>query len=267
MPIHPTAIVSAAAVIDETATIGPYVTIEGPVRIGPGTRFAPFSCALGETEIGANVQVHSHAVIGDTPQDRRYHDESTRCIVGDHCVIREGATIHRATGAGNVTRVGDRCYLMTNTHIGHNCLVGNDVTLVSGALLGGHVTVGDNAIISGNTGVHQFVRIGNLAMVACVAPVTQDILPYMMTDHQGRIVGVNSIGLRRAGYTSSERAQIKRLFRLIYRNTLGRPEIIARIKDDEPSRVRDVLLAFVEAGTDRGLVRGRSGACVIDSPL
>lgn len=257
MSIHATAVVSAEATIHESAVIGPHAVIEGPVVIGAGVRVSPFAVVCGHTEIGARVEIHSHAVVGDTPQDRRYAGEPTRCVIGADTIIREGATVHRATGAGNATVVGERCYLMTNSHVGHNCVLGHDVSLISGALLGGHVVVGDRAIISGNTGVHQFVRIGTLAMLACVAPVTQDVPPFMMTDHDGRIVGVNTIGLRRAGYTAEERAQIKGAYRLLYRTSLSRAQVIAELAEEAPTRALDAMLEFLRKSSDRGIVRGR----------
>ena len=257
MPIHPTAVVSADACVHPSASVGPHVVIDGPVRIAEDARLSPFAVVLGATEIGAGVAIHSHAVVGDTPQDRRYKGEASGCVIGAGTIIREGATVHRATGAGNRTVVGERCFLMTNSHIGHNCIVGNDVSLISGALLGGHVVVGDRAMISGNTGVHQFVRVGSLAMVACVAPVTQDVPPFMMTDHEGRVVGINTIGLRRAGYTPGERAQIKSAYRLLYRTALTRMQVIDALELETATPALTLLLDFLRATTDRGIVRGR----------
>lgn len=257
MPIHPTAVVSPEARVHPLAVVGPQVVIDGPVTIAEQVRLAPFAVVLGQTVLGAAVEVHSHAVIGDTPQDRRYKGEASGCVIGAGTIIREGATVHRATGAGNQTIIGERCFLMTNSHVGHNCVVGNDVSLISGALLGGHVVVGDRAVISGNTGVHQFVRVGSLAMVACVAPITQDVPPFMMTDHQGRIVGINTIGLRRAGYTPAERAQIKSAYRLLYRSAMTRVQVIAALEHETKTPALTLLLDFLRATTDRGIVRGR----------
>jgi UDP-N-acetylglucosamine acyltransferase len=263
MSIHPSAVISADARLHESVTVGPHAVVDGPVEIDADCVIGPGAVVLGRTSLGAGVRLHAHAVVGDTPQDRRYKSENSRCEIGAGTIIREGATIHRATGDGNVTRVGERCYLMTNCHIGHNCTVGNDVMLVSGALLGGHVTIGDQAIISGNTGVHQFVRVGRLAMVACVAPVTQDVAPFMMTDHEGRIVGINVVGLRRAGFSPDERAQIKAAYRLLYRTTLTRREVIDKLRGETQSVALTTLIDFLEATTDRGIVRGRDRVAVI----
>ena len=257
MSIHPTAVISPDARIHETAVIGPHVVVDGPVVMGEGVRVGPGAVVMGETDVGAGVVIHAHAVVGDTPQDRRYQGEGSRCVIGRETIIREGVTIHRATGVGEATVIGERCQLMTNSHVAHNCRLGNDVSLISGALLGGHVVIGDGAIISGNTGVHQFVRVGSLAMVACVAPVTQDIPPFMMTDHEGRIVGVNAIGLRRAGYSPVDRAQIKAAYRQLYRTSMSRSEVIAELESLDPTAAVSTLLEFLQASTDRGIVRGR----------
>ena len=208
MSIHPTAIIDDAATIHPSVKIGPRAVIEGPVEIGANTVIHPAAIILGKTQIGAECQIHSNTVIGDNPQDRAFDNDDSLCVIGDRAILREGVTVHRGTGDGTETRIGDDCFLMTNSHVGHNCTVGNHVTIVSGALLGGHVTVGDKAVISGNTAVHQFVRVGTLSMLAGVTAVTQDIPPFSMTDHLGRVAGINVVGLRRSGFSSAERAEI-----------------------------------------------------------
>jgi UDP-N-acetylglucosamine acyltransferase len=139
MAIHATAFIDSHAVVDPTCEIGPHVVIDGPVRIGPGCWLGPSVIVVGHTEIGAGCFVHSHAVLGDVPQDRKFKGSISSCRVGEGCVIREGVTIHRASVEGAATVIGDRCYLMTNSHVAHDCILQNEVTLVSGALLGGHV--------------------------------------------------------------------------------------------------------------------------------
>jgi UDP-N-acetylglucosamine acyltransferase len=143
---------------------------------------------------------------------------------------------------------------MANAHVGHNCTLGDDVTLVNGALLGGYVNVAAKAIISGNTGVHQFVRIGELAMVGGLAKVTQDVPPFMMVDRHGECVGPNVIGLRRAGFNPTERDAIKLAFRMLYRSGLSRSEAIARIAAEHPCGAVQRLLSFLQERTDRGII-------------
>lgn len=253
MAIHPTAIVDPRAEIDPTAELGPHVVIEGPVKIGAGCKLGPFVVVLGNTEIGARCRIHAHAVIGDLPQDRAYKGGETFCQVGEECVIREGVTIHRGTEAGTATVVGNRCQLMTNAHVGHNCHVSDDAILISGALLGGYVHIGTRAIISGNTAVHQFVRIGELAMVGGVAKIVQDIPPFFMSDRNGKVVGVNFVGLMRAGMSSAERREIRDIFRDVYHAGMGHIQVIEHlggvIKTDAGRR----LLEFISADSHRGI--------------
>lgn len=253
MPIHQTAIVDPIASIDASATIGPFVVVEGPVQIGAGTVIGPGCHLLGQTTIGKNCRIHARVSIGDFPQDRDYGGEESYCEIGPDCIIREGVTIHRATGEGEGTTVGPRCMLMTNSHVAHNCSLGADVTLVSGALLGGHVQVGDQAVIGGNVGVHQFVRIGNLAMIGAVAMISQDIPPFMLTDHFGHVVGVNQIGLRRAGLSPAARSEVKAAFRVLYREGHTPKEGFAFLTEQLWCDALDPLLAFWRDDTARGV--------------
>lgn len=253
MSIHPTAIVDPRADVDPSAELGPHVVIEGPVRIGADCRLGPFVVVLGNTEIGARCRIHAHAVIGDLPQDRAYDGGETFCKLGDDCIIREGVTIHRGTEAGTSTVVGNRVQIMTNGHVGHNSCVCDDAILISGCLLGGYVYVGPRAIISGNSAVHQFVRIGELAMIGGVSKIVQDIPPFFMTDRSGKVVGVNYVGLMRAGMSSAERREIRDIFRDIYSAGMGHAQVIehlgGRIQTDAGRR----LLEFISADSHRGI--------------
>lgn len=220
MAVHRSAYVHPDAEIHSSCEIGINVVIDGPARLGAGCRLGPSAVVLGHTEIGAGCTIHSHAVIGDVPQDHKFDGSPSFCRIGENCVIREGVSVHRACTPGAATVIGDRCYLMTNSHVGHDCMLADDVTLVSGALLGGHVQVGWKAIISGNVGVHQFVRIGELAMIGAVSFIGQDIPPFLMTDHRGQVVGLNTVGMRRAGLSVEERKDVKALFKVMYRSGL-----------------------------------------------
>lgn len=221
MVVHRSAYIHPDAEIHESCEIGINVVIDGPVRMGPGCRVGPSVVVMGNTEIGAGCYLHAHAVIGDIPQDHKFKGGLSFCRIGEDCVIREGVTIHRACNEGAATIVGNRCYLMTNCHVAHDCVLDDEVTLVSGALLGGHVQVGAKAIVSGNVGVHQFVRIGELAMVGAVSFVGQDVPPFLMTDHCGSVVGLNTIGMRRAGLALAQRNNVKALYKLMFRSSLS----------------------------------------------
>jgi UDP-N-acetylglucosamine acyltransferase len=255
MTIHATAIVDRHARIDPTAKLGPYVVIDGPVTIGPECEIAASAVILGRTEIGARCRVHSHAVIGDFPQDRAFGGGDTSTRIGNDCVIREGVTVHRGTAAGTETVVGDRCMLMTNSHVAHNCRIDDDVTIISGALLAGYVQVGRRAVISGNAAIHQFVRIGELAMVGGLSKIVQDVPPYFMTDHEGNIVGENRIGLMRAGLSVLERKEVKAAYRIIYRLGLGHHEIVAHLSEQMTSDAGRKVLEFVSSNSKRGISR------------
>lgn len=253
MPIHPTAIVDSQASIDPTATIGPYVVIEGPVTIGPRCRLAAGVIVYGPTTIGAGTQIHAHAVLGDLPQDRAFKGLESSVVVGEDCILREGVTVHRGSTEGSVTKIGDRCMLMTNSHVGHNCVLEDEVTMISGALLGGYVHVGRRAVISGNAAVHQFVRVGEASMISGLGKIVQDVPPFFMTDNEGAMVGVNRVGLIRGGFTSKERDEIKAAYKIIYRSGFDRAETIEALKQFVTTGAGNRLLAFITGESRRGL--------------
>ncbi|MCA8982747.1 MAG: acyl-ACP--UDP-N-acetylglucosamine O-acyltransferase [Planctomycetaceae bacterium] len=259
MRIHPSACIHADARIHDSVTIGPFAVVEAGVEIGPETHLAASVIVMGHTKIGSHCQLHSHAVVGDVPQDRAFHQDESTCEIGDHCILREGVTVHRATGNGTRTSVGNRCFLMTNSHVAHNCILEDDVTLVSGALLGGHVHVGKRAIISGNAAVHQFVRIGEFAIVGGLSKIVQDVPPYLMTDQAGGIVGLNVVGLVRAGVPSEIRGELKQLYRLMYRSQLSRREALEKMQDCAISEQGKLFLEFVASDSTRGFRKGKQG--------
>ncbi len=255
MAIHPSAIVDPAAVIDESASIGPYCVIEGPARIGPQTKLGPYVQVLGHTEIGSDCQIHAGAVIGDVPQDRSYAGGVSYCRIGDRTIVRENVTIHRGTKADSITHVGANCMLMAGSHVGHNCRVEDDVVLVNGALLGGYVTVGRNAVISGNVGVHQFVRIGEFAMIAALTMVRQDVPPCFMLDDRGLCVGVNRVGLQRAGFTRDEREEANVAYHILCRNAGSLSDAILLLRDTVRTSTGQRILDFITSESKRGVNR------------
>ncbi|HWP60098.1 MAG TPA: acyl-ACP--UDP-N-acetylglucosamine O-acyltransferase [Candidatus Acidoferrales bacterium] len=217
MAIHPTALVDPRADIHPEAEIGPYVVIEGPVKIGAGTRVMAHAHISGWTEIGEHNEIHPGAVLGAPPQDTAYRGEKSFLRIGSHNVIREYVQAHRATGAASETVVGNHNFLMAGCHVGHNCRLGDHIVLVNGALLAGHVQVGDRAMISGNCVVHQFVRVGTLALMRGLSGTSRDVPPYAIVDWQHRVRGVNSVGLRRAGFDEARTRAIKNAFRILFR--------------------------------------------------
>lgn len=255
MPIHPTAIVDPQAQIDPTAKIGPYVVIEGPVQIASHCVIGPSAVLLGHTLIGSRTRLHAHAVVGDLPQDRAFDGSPSYCRIGADCVLREGVTVHRGTAAESETVVGDRCLLMTNAHVGHNCIVSDDVTIVSGALLGGYVEIGKGAVFSGNAAAHQHVRVGELAMISGLAKLVKDVPPFLMSNRDGNIVGVNRVGLRRAGISAMEREEIDAIHRLLFRSDIPWQHATSTIRDSVKSAAGRRFLAFLDGPSVKGVAR------------
>jgi UDP-N-acetylglucosamine acyltransferase len=227
--------------------------VDGPARLGPGVVLGPHAAVLGHAVLGPGCRVHAAAVVGDLPQDRAYAGGVTYCRLGAGTVVREHATVHRGTAEGSATVLGENCQILAGAHVAHNCLLGDAVQVVNGALLGGHVEVGRRAIVSGNAAVHQFVRIGELALIGGLAKVTQDVPPFLMFDGPGRCVGVNVVGMRRAGCTEEVREEIKAAYRLLYRSGLpwrAAVEASAALALTDAGRT---LAAFLQTPSRRGI--------------
>jgi UDP-N-acetylglucosamine acyltransferase len=256
MGIHITAVVDPRAEIDPATEIGPYVVIDGAVKIGSGTRVLSHAYISGWTEIGAGNEIHTGAVLGDAPQDLAYKGEKSFLRIGSHNVIREYVQVHRGTGAGTETVIGNHNFLMASTHVGHNCKLGDHIVLVNGALLAGHVHVEDRAIISGNCVVHQFVRVGELSLMRGLSGTSRDVPPYAIVDWQHRVRGVNVVGLKRAGFDENRIRAIRQAFQVLFRK--GRNLSLAIVELESKGEVSpDVaaLLAFIRA-SKRGVCFG-----------
>ena len=215
--IHPTALIDPAATLDPSVEVGPYAVIDGPAVIGAGCVLHPFSRVTGRVTMGARNVLHSTCVLGGAPQDRKYHDEPTELIIGDDNIFREGVTVHRGTGPGTKTLLGSRIFMMCNSHVGHNCTVGDDATLVNGCLLAGHVQVGAKAIIGANTAIHQFCRVGAMAMISNTANMNVDFPPFFLTMTTNTVTQLNAVGLRRSGIPRENITALRELFRLVWR--------------------------------------------------
>ncbi len=259
MSIHPTAILDPGAEIGSDVNIGPFAVISNHVRIGDNTTIGPHAVIHSFTTVGASCAIHAHAVLGDLPQDLAFKNEPSSVIIGAHCVIREGVTIHRGTKPDTETIVSDHCFLMANSHLAHNVKLGKRVIVVNGALLAGYVEVGDMAFISGNCVIHQFVKIGRLAMLGGGCAIGKDVPPYCTTRSGGvnDIIGLNIVGMRRAGITAPERLEIKRAFKTLYRSGLNFPEAVAAIKREQKSPHALEFCAFIE-DSDRGICKAGS---------
>lgn len=250
--IHPQAIVDSAAEIDPTAKVLAFSVIEAGVRIGPGTVVGPFCHIQSNSVIGAGCEIHSGAVIGGTPQDRAFAGQPSSCEIGDGTIIREHVTVHRGTAPGSITRIGKRCLLMVGSHVGHNCVLEDDVTLVNAALLGGYVHVGARAILSGHVAVHQFVRIGEGAMVGVLSRVTQDVIPYFMVNGPGLNVGINRVGLRRLGVAGHEIDEVQRAYRVLCHERHSVPAARQLLEAELTTRIGQMIVAFLASDSKRG---------------
>lgn len=246
MPIHPTAVIDPRAEVHAGAEIGPFVVIEGPVHVGPATRVLAHVTLLGRTQIGAGNVIHPGAVLGDVPQDLSFEDAETYLRIGDNNVIREQVQIHRGTKPGTATVIGNSNYLMTNAHIAHNCRLGDHVIMASGATLGGYVEVEDQVFISGNCVVHQFVRIGRLAILRGLSRTSRDVPPFCIMDWTHTVRGINRVGLRRAGFDGAQIRNLQRAFSQLFRAGNLR-HAVAEVESTPCSPEVRYLLEFIHA--------------------
>ena len=257
MNIHPQAIVSPDAKIGQGVTIGPFSIVESDVVIGDHSTLAHGVVIKSGTTLGPHNHVHEGAVLGGAPQHSRMPERLGNLVIGSHNTIREHVTIHRALHEGMSTVVGEHNLLMVGTHVAHDCHVGNQAIFANNALLGGHVVVEDRAYVSGAVAVHQFCRIGKLAMVGGHARVVQDVPPYVMVDgSSGYIVGLNLVGLRRNGFVAEEVAELKAAYRMIYRSGMKWSEVLSELRSTFAEGPASHFYTFLSQGT-RGFVQER----------
>ena len=231
MKIHPTAIVSTDADLADSVEIGPLAIIESGVRIDSGCRLAGQVVVKENTTIGSDTMIHEGAVIGGLPQHTNMPEHCGSVVIGRRNTIREHVTVHLGLEEDGVTRIGDDCLLMVGSHVAHDCKVGNHAILTNHVLLGGFVEIGERACLGGDVAVHQFCRVGRLSMVGGCARVVQDVPPFVLTDGQScMVVGLNRIGLRRAGFDRYDVTQLKEAYQLIYRQGLSHEETLAALE-------------------------------------
>lgn len=257
MNIHPTAIVHPRAKIAEGAEIGPYSVIGENVSVGKDTRIASHVLVEGWTTIGERNQIFPFSCIGTPPQDIGYRNEETYLVIGNDNVIRESATIHRATTKEDrVTEIGNGNFLMAYSHVAHDCKFGNHIIMANSVGLGGHITVGDYAILGGIVAVHQFVRIGAYAIIGGQSAVSQDIPPYVSAaGNRAKLYGLNLVGLKRRGFSDEAISNLKKAYRIIFRSGLILEEALARVKaelGDSPEAMH--LMEFMK-NSKRGITR------------
>lgn len=234
----------------------------GPdVKLGKDVKVHPFAHIDGHTTIGDHSEIFPHACLGGPPQDLSYKGSPTMLVIGEKAVIREGASIHRASEKEDrVTVVGARLYLMGNAHIGHDCRIGDDVIITHGSALGGHCHIGDRAIIGGNSSIHQHCRIGTMVMIGGGTLAIQDVPPYCLAQgNPARLFGLNEVGLDRRGFPSATISALRKVYRLLFRSDRTRKDAVAAARG-EWGNVPEVagLLAFLD-GSKRGIARHGRG--------
>jgi UDP-N-acetylglucosamine acyltransferase len=230
--IHLTAVISPEADLADDVRVGAYAVIEGRVCLGSGCVIHPYVHLIGPLVMGKANHVFTGAILGGRPQHLKYDDEPTRVEIGDENIFREHVTVHRGTAHSWVTRIGSHNFFMANSHIAHDCHIGNHCILANGALVGGHCTLADNVYLSGNSALHQFVRVGRLALLSGVSASTRDMPPFIIQQGIDSIAGVNVVGMRRSGMASRDIDAIRRAFHVIFCQGLIRPNALAQVEQE-----------------------------------
>lgn len=232
--------------------IGPYAVVDGNVVVGDHCQIGPHTYLTGHTTLGRGNMVHSGAVIGDAPQDLKYRNEPTQLIIGDDNVFREHVTVHRSAKLEHPTTIGSHCLLMAGSHVGHNSQLGDHVIMANGSMLGGHVTIEDRVFISGSCLVHQFVSVGTLAMMQGGTAISVDLPPFCVASGVNELRGLNTIGLRRAGITSQERLELRRIYHALFRRQGALSEAFAKLELKPLGKPAKHLVEFVRS-SKRGI--------------
>jgi UDP-N-acetylglucosamine acyltransferase len=254
--IHPLAYIHPDAHLADNVKVDPFTVIHGNVKIGEGTWIGSNVTIMEGSRIGKNCRVFPGAVIGAIPQDRKFNGEKTTVEIGDNCTIREFVTIHRGTSDRWKTVIGNGCWLLAYSHIGHDCIVGNNCTLSNNTQLAGHVILGDWVGMGGVCAVHQFVKIGQHSFISGGSLVGKDVPPYIKAGRNPlSYAGVNSIGLKRRGFSNQQINQILDIYRCIYNKGMNTTQALEYIEEELPiNDERDEIVTFVrESG--RGIIK------------
>ena len=255
--VHPTAIVHPEAQLHPTVEVGPYAVVGPRVRIGAGSTVGPHAVIEGRTTFGERNRIFQFASVGAVPQDLKYAGEDTELVIGNGNTIREFATVHLGTaGGGGVTRLGDGNLIMANAHVAHDCQIGNGCVLANSAALAGHVQVEDYVIFGGLSAVHQFTRIGRHAFIAGGAMVAMDVPPYCTAQgDRAELVGLNTVGLARHGYSEEQIRRIKEAYKILFRSKLGLIEAVAKLRAEYGMHPEIELLLDFVSRSQRGITR------------
>jgi UDP-N-acetylglucosamine acyltransferase len=253
--IHPTAVIHSKAQIGADCEIGPYCVIGEHVELGPGCRLHSHVVIDGHTRLGQGNEIYPFASIGLKTQDLKWKGGLTRTEIGDHNTIRECVTIHSATGDGEATVIGSHNNLLANTHIAHNVVLGNRV-IISMAGIAGHVVVEDFALVGGMTGIHQFCRIGKMAIVGGCTRIPQDVAPFMLVEgNPAETRMVNKVGLERNGVSAEAQAALKQAHKILFREGLATSNALTRIEQELPPLPEILYLVQFVRTSERGVVK------------
>lgn len=253
--VHPTALVDPRAELGQGVQVGPWAIVGPGVRVGDGTHIGPRALLERDTRVGEDCRIHAGAVLGTDPQDLKYRGEESLLVLGDRCTVREFATLNRGTLATGRTAVGSDCLIMAYAHVAHDCTLGNHVILANAVSMGGHVVMEDWVTVGGISGIHQFVRLGAHAFVGGASRITQDVPPYCrVVGNPARLLGLNSVGLERRGFSPEVRRALKRAYRILFQSKLPLRKAVARADEELPS-VPEVkhLLSFIRSSV-RGII-------------
>jgi UDP-N-acetylglucosamine acyltransferase len=258
---QPLAYVHPQAKIARNVVIEPFTTIHNNVTIGSGTWIGSNVTIMEGARIGKDCRIFPGAVISAIPQDLKFEGEDSLTVIGDNTTIRECVTINRGTNASGKTSIGENCLIMATAHIAHDCVLGSNSIVVNGVALGGHVTIGEHAIIGGLAAVHQFIHIGDHAMVSGGSLVRKDVPPYTKAGKEPlSYVGINSIGLRRRGFTTAKIREIQNIYRILYQSKYNNTQALEKIEAEmEATPERDEIILFIR-NSQRGIMKGYLGS-------
>ncbi len=257
---QPLAYIHPQAKIARNVVVEPFTTIHHNVTIGSGTWIGSNVTIMEGARIGKNCRIFPGAVISAIPQDLKFEGEDSLAIIGDNVTIRECVTINRGTKASGQTVIGDNCLIMATAHIAHDCIVGDNAIIVNGVALAGHVTVGKHAIIGGLSAIHQFIHVGQFAMVSGGSLVRKDVPPYTKAAKEPlSYVGINSIGLRRKGFSTEKIREIQNIFRVLYQKNYNTSQALGILEAEfEATDERDTIIQFIR-NSQRGIMKGYTG--------
>ena len=248
-------VISKKAQIGKNVSIGPYCIIEDNVIIGDNTTIDSHTIIKEYTEIGENCNIFSHCVIGEVPQDKKYNGEKSKLVIGNNNTIREFCTLNRGTEESGCTKIGNNCLFMAYVHVAHDCDLKDDIILANGVQLGGHVTIDNYGIVGGMTPVHQFCKIGMHSFIGGGLRVVQDVPPYIIANGEPlKFSGINILGLRRRKFSSNQRDNIKKAYKLIYNSNYNISQATEKIENtfNIDNSIKDIL-DFIKSSS-RGLI-------------